>query len=157
MNYDPLQGTNIAKKVIYLLWTTFTSPGQRKLHLRKFKNLFTSLPRVLNCQEVHKRSKGVNYFKRTEREPYTVLAPNKAAQAIKTSCFAFRCDPNNWMLTLVIRSVYWKWKNNTQVGITISCITSSQKTRIKKESLRLKRTLFSPHIQYQEKFIKQEK
>lgn len=29
-----------------------------------------------------------------------ILAPNKGAQVIKTSCFAFRCDHNNWMLAL---------------------------------------------------------
>lgn len=35
-----------------------------------------------------------------ELKQSTILALNKAAQVIKMTCFAFRCDHNNWMLAL---------------------------------------------------------
>lgn len=39
----------------------------------------------------------LNISKGLKQSP--TLAPNKAAQVIKTSCFDFRCD-HNWMLAL---------------------------------------------------------
>ena len=40
----------------------------------------------------------LNIPKELKQSP--ILAPNKAAQVRKISCFAFRCAHNNWMLAL---------------------------------------------------------